>query len=286
MISGYLLLGKVDTWKKAAKRFLRIVSVLIVCAAAYAAWKVFWYSPETPISRIWQDTLHFYRVNPSNALWYLYAYLGILLMLPFLQKMAAAMSKKDYWVFFGISGFFVGLLPILGHYFEDASVNAYFELPLFGGYICMMMIGQYFARFGIRKSALGFIAAVLLFIGTVAFNVGATYLEYQKDASNYLFFDNRVFLPIVLGAACVFYMASFIRLPRRSGAVVSYIGGCTFGIYLVSDMAILSLDIIYQKLCLSMSVFPAMLLFEAAIFLIGLAVIAPIKWIPGIKKIL
>ena len=86
MISGYLLLNKVEDWKKTFSRVLRIIVVLLVCAVIYAIYNGLFISENGTFKSIVEDILLVYKKSPTNALWYLYAYIGILLMLPFLQK--------------------------------------------------------------------------------------------------------------------------------------------------------------------------------------------------------
>lgn len=151
MISGYLMLNKTDSWPKAFKRFLRIALVLISCAVVY---NIYFYFINHTVVSLWdmvKNILLVHKTSPSNALWYLYAYLGILLMMPFLQKMANAMSKTDYHIFFIFSGFFSGILPILCHYSDLFAFNDNLYIPLFSGYLMMLFIGSYFARFNIKK---------------------------------------------------------------------------------------------------------------------------------------
>ena len=66
------------------------------------------------------------------AYWYLYMYLGLLLMLPFLQKLFAAMQRQDFLLFFGISAFFIGFWPLVVEYTPMSVYNEQFTLPLFG----------------------------------------------------------------------------------------------------------------------------------------------------------
>ncbi len=286
MISGYLLLNKVENWKKIFSRIFRIIVVLLACAVVYAVYKAFSTSGEVVFKTIITDIISVYKNSPSNALWYLYAYLGILLMLPYLQKMTHLMTKRDYHIFFVVSGFIVGILPILKHYCNDIYLNSNLSLPLFSGYICLLFLGQYFSRFGIPKTKTGFCIAVILFVLMLSFNVIATYFEYQKSCSNYLFFDNRTFFPIVVQAICVFYLATFFDFGSKTGKVVSYIGSCTFGIYLISDLIINILNPYYIKLCVFIHPLLAVFLFELCVFAIGLVFTTALKKIPLAKKYL
>lgn len=286
MISGYLLLNNVDSWKKTFIRILRILAALLVCAVVYAAYNAFFESEQFVLDDMIAEILQVYKEIPSNALWYLYTYFGVLLMLPYLQKMAQSMTKTDYHIFFLISGFTVSLLPILEHYNSEITINEKIYLPLFSGYICLLFIGQYFSRFGIKKTIPGFCTAVLLFALMLGFNVTATYFEYQADSSDFLFFDNRLYLPIMVQAVCVFYLTSFFPFGPKMGRFISWVGSCTFGIYLMSDLIIDLLE--PHFIALQMVIHPlwAVLIYELCVFVIGLVVTAVLKIIPLVKKIL
>lgn len=286
MISGYLLLNKKDTWRKTFERILRIVIVLLFCAIVYAIYHAFVNYPNTSLIYVIKEIAAVYFISPTGALWYLYTYLGILLMLPFLQKIASLMDKKDYHIFFVISGLFFGIFPILNHYCKYLTFNSDFQLPLFSGYICMMFIGQYFARFDIKRSKPRFYSAVLLFIIMVAFNVIATYFEYSKSSSDYLFFDNRTFFPIVVESICVFYIASYLHCNKKIAGVLSYVGTCTFGIYLFSDMLIDLAAPLYTSLCTFIHPLFAVILYEIVVFSAGFVITAALRKIPSARKIL
>jgi len=285
MISGYLLLNKKDDLKKSLQRFSRIAVVLIVWGFIYAIYKSCYVNSDPSFLNIIQMALSTFRKSPTNALWYLYTYLGILLMLPFLQKMTSLMTKRDYHIFFIISITCYSVLPILTHYFPNFRLSSDFQLPLFGGYICMLLIGQYFSRFEIKKTKLRFFVSCLLFAIMVVFNVVATYFEYTKSDSKYLFFDNRTFFPILLQSVCVFYMASFVRFSKNFGKIISYIGSCTFGIYLISDMSIGFLKPFYLKAATYIHPIFAVVIFEIIVFAVGFVVVTLLKKIPLVKKV-
>jgi surface polysaccharide O-acyltransferase-like enzyme len=286
IISGYLLLSKIDSYKKCLQRILRIAAALVGFGLVYAVYHTYTLDPNPSFTGVAKRFLDVYITTPSNALWYLYTYLGILLMLPFLQKMVSLMTKRDYHVFFTVSVLFFSVLPILTHYNRRIAVNPNFQLPLFGGYICMLFIGQYFSKFGVKKTKSGFCIACVLFVAMVAFNVIATYFEYQKSSSGYLFFDNRTFLPILLQSVCVFYLVSFIKTPEKLAKIISYIGSCTFGIYLISDMSIGLLKPVFVWTSSYMHSFFAVIIFEICVFIVGLIAVALLKKIPFIKKVL
>lgn len=90
MITGANLLGKVDSYRKHTKRILRILLVGILFSFVYYLRYVY----------VSQESVHFveflkliYHNNITNAYWYLYMYLGILIMMPLLQRMSVYMKK-------------------------------------------------------------------------------------------------------------------------------------------------------------------------------------------------
>ncbi len=286
MISGYLLLDKVDTWKKALSRVFRIFVVLFSCAIIYSLYHNIYEESITSPAVIIKTILQFYQKTPSNAFWYLYVYIGLLLMLPFLQKMVQNMSRRDYHVFFIVSGGIYSVWPIFVHYFGALKYSNYFQFPLFTTYICMLLIGSYFKRFGLEKTKRGFWMAFVIFVSMVALNVVLTRFEYAKSGSGYLFFDDIKLLPIILESACCFYMCTFVKFRPKLSKFVTYIGSCTFGIYLISDMVISFTRPAYLSLCGYIHPFIAVLLFEAWVFLSGLLITMILKKVPVVKKYL
>lgn len=286
MISGYLLLGKTDSWKKTFKRISRIVLTLLCSAVVYGIYNELMSGVDFSALSLLRRICLVYTVHPTGALWYLYAYLGLLLMMPFLQKMNSLMEKKDYYIFFVVSGTFFGVIPILVHYIPAISYSNDFQIPLYTSYICMLFIGQYFAKYGIEKTKRRLCLAVLVFFVMILFNVGATYFEFYISSEGYLFFDNRSYFPIVTASICVFYIASCIRFSEKIAKPVSHIGSCTFGIYLMSDLLIATERPIYRFLQNIMHPIFAVIIFEVLIFITGTLITIVLKKIPVIRTLL
>ena len=94
MISGFTLLSKTDDIKKTFSRVLRIGLSLVVFSFVYEVYR--YVSGQQDSLSIKRFLLFIYEQHTTTAFWYLYAYLGLLVMLPFLQKLAHAMSKQDF----------------------------------------------------------------------------------------------------------------------------------------------------------------------------------------------
>ncbi|MBR2048723.1 MAG: acyltransferase [Oscillospiraceae bacterium] len=286
MITGYLLLGKIDPWPKAWVRIRRMVLVILGTGTVYWLVRGLLLEPDTQPGQILENLLSIYRVTPSNALWYLYNYLGMLLMMPFFQKLSAGMTRQDFHIYFGISALFFGILPILGHYYPNAVTNPHFGIPIFSGHICMLFLGQYFARFPLKPSKRGLSTACGIFLGMLAFNVTATWLEAGRNPEAYLFFDNRTYFPILAQSVCVFYAASCLDVGEGMTTVIRSLAAHTFPIYLLADLAMEALSPLYPWLTGIVHPLPAVACYTMLIFLVCLLIAIPLKWIPGLKRLL
>lgn len=286
IISGYLLLDRQDSYYTNFRRIMRMVIVLFFASLGYYIYFV-------SLGRIcssfsWAEFLGIIVKGPmTGAFWYLYLYIGLLIMLPFLQKLVKGMERKDFYVFFAISAVVYGIWPILEHYAPVLTLSKDLEIPLFASYVTMLMLGYYFKKYAVsRKNAK--IWSAVIFVVTIAFNVIATYSEYtyvSQDSNKYLFLDERTLFPIVLAACCVFYIFKDMKLRGFVGQVISLAGGCVFGIYLLSDFLIGYFQFVFDFFSRYMSPLLAVLIMEGWIFVLGFVVVYVMKKIPIIKEL-
>lgn len=288
MIMGALLLEKRDTPKKAASRVVRIVAVLLISSAlCYLYYGI----QGGNLSKL--NIVTFFQIisqaSMSNAFWYLYLYLGLLCLLPLLQRMTAALGKRALeWLLFMTIGV-MGALPLLSVAFPSFAIHPDFTAPLFSPYIGAVFCGYYIEHY-VPNTKKVFGISLSLFVGTVAAQVFATFGLYQRDPSFYLQLDDRTFLPIMISAACFYLMARYVfsRVPFPTWLLkgVNWLGGLTFGIYLLGDLGIALLGGVYLQLSQQLPTMAAMILWELAIFAVCTAIAAVLKLIPGLRKLL
>lgn len=285
MISGILLLGEVDSYKKNFQRIVRIILDIVIFSLVYYIRNC--YENKSSIS-----LFEFFKLISSrhitNAFWYLYLYLGILIMLPLLQRLAINMKKKDYQYLLVISVAFLGTMPILNHYFPNVEYHAMLSIPFLSEYVGIMFLGYYVHNYiDIQKKYV--LLSLILMIICVGFQVYATYIEYLKSPENYLFFDNRVFIPIIITSAAVLYLARWAESVIHSDLVwriIAFMGKMTFGIYLLSDLFIELYAGIHIELMFHMNILVALILYQIMVFGTGIIVTLLLKRIPFIKKII
>ena len=285
MISGYTMLDREDSYGKTAARFGRIVAGMAVFSCLYSLF--YWLDGTVAVNSPGDFVALAVSFLTADSYWYLHLYLGIVLMLPFLQKMAANMKQQDFHVFFLISGLFLGIWPVLVHYVPSMEYSEHFILPVFNSYIAMLLWGCYFRRY-IQSPGRGSILGLGLFVGMCLVNTGLTWLEYwNHPGTNYLFYDNRELLSVVLAAVGLFAFASGLRFGKRARGMVLRLGELTFGIYLVSDLLIVQLEPVYSGLVgFGVNPMAAMVVFELVVFFGGAAITLVLKKLPVLNKIL
>lgn len=284
MISGYTMLNQQDTNGKAFFRVFRYGCSLVFFSGIYFLFQ--YLAGEWPLS-----VTFFLRrlVNGqiTNAFWYMYLYLGILLMIPFLQKFVSVLKAKDFLILFFWSMLLRSVLPIMVHYIPETQISEHFVLPLFDSYTMLLLLGYYFRKY-CKPSKYWRLPCTVGYIASVILNVVLTYHEYiRNDGVDYLFFDNRVFIPILLGGFCLFALVSTVHLKETMQKIVIVVGKLTFGIYLFSDLIIDKLEFVYpQMIQHGIPVMPAMVIYEVVVFVTCAAITYILKKIPVLQKLL
>lgn len=283
MISGCTLLTKQDDIRKSFSRVLRTGLALVIFSFIYEIYR--FVSGQIPTLSIKRFLLFIYEQHTTTAYWYLYMYLGLLLMLPFLQKLFAAMQQLDFLLFFGISVFFVGFWPLVVEYTSMSAYNEQFSLPLFGSSITYLFWGGFLHKH-LKKNLPAWISLSLIAICTLICAVATNYAYVSTSAGRYLFLDDISLLPVIITSLSVFLLFRQIRFSDHSARIVHLIGSASFGIYLLSDLFIAILFPFCAFLRAHLPAFAAVTIYQAAIWLASLSCSLLLRRIPGLKKLL
>lgn len=292
MVSGAVLLGREDSYRKCFARFGRIAAALLVFSYLYFAHDAWvnhglWpraFRLDIFLRKVW-------TMDIADSFWYLYFYAGMVLTLPLLQRLSCAIKDRDAWYLIGMSLGLGAGWPLLAHFVPALALPAYFDVPLFS-----TMIGLFFAGWQLRKHEkpmhtmpclMGLLASVLL-------SVVLLHTEFARmnGAGKYwAFMDDRLrsSLLVVTGSVSFFL---FVRclfdrpLGERPARVWTELGGCAFGIYLLQQWVIEQTELrLFIPLCSTLTAFPAVVVWEIIVFVLCLAAAMILRRIPGIKKI-
>ena len=291
MISGACLLGKRDSYAKTGRRVLRTVLALVLASYLYFLWDA-WVN-----YGLWPRAVDFgalfgkiWRGEVTDGFWYLPLYLGLLLTLPLWQRMASAMEKRDYEYLMALT-FTVGAAwPLLSHYVPVLALPKYLDQLVPCAYLGLFFAGHYLVKYREPRRNSVLLAAVSLAL-SLAVCWALTRLEFDRvePGTVYWFMDERTApaLPVIAASLSLFWLARCIFGSRRSGWLLTELGGCAFGIYLLQDLLIAeSKNRLFLPLCEKLPAFGAALCWEVVVFAAALAGAWLLRRIPGMKRIL
>ena len=249
-VSGACLLYRQDTYRQVGLRIARMLAVLVLFSYAYylaALWQTHW-----DWRRVVDLPGFFYaiwRERITDSFWYLYFYIGLLLMLPLLQRLAANLQKKDLRYLLLCSFGIGGLWPLLVHYAPMLQFPQYTYAPLFSVFIGLFFAGHYLHFFASLTRRNDWLWGTLL-VGSLFVASALTRLEAARlpTGAKYWFMDDRMSpsITILLCAMSLMYFfrriqanrrISFVRRPAVKRFLLT-LGRCSFGVYLLQDLLI------------------------------------------------
>ena len=287
MISGALLLSRRDPFQTSLTRFgRRFVTFFVFSLGCYCFYALEGVVPGGFLPFL--DTFLAGGTGVTNAYWYMYLYLGLLLLMPLLQHMAAVFSDKEIrWLLFLSIGV-LGTLPLLG-IAASHSTSFFPQEAFFSTYIALLFAGLYLDR-SRRLRPRHIVIAGAVFVFLILFQTLATYYIYKRSPDWYLHLDNRCFITITLSSICLFLAGKvfFSRHPLsdRAGKRISGFSKLTFGIYLFSDPLIFLTRPFFNHCAAHVNLLLAALLWELLAFAAAALLTALLRMIPPVKRYL
>lgn len=207
LISGYF--GIRASWKGFARFTLYCLfySVAIYCIVAIGINKEW----------SWQGLGESFLVYTHTDLWFVPAYLGLYLIVPFLNKSIETLTCKQYSIWLGA---FVAFNLYAGWFWGGKfNPTGYTILHL----VMIYLIGRYIARFMPKIKHLGLYAT----IAWVA-SIGLILLNSLYDKSTVAFAYNSPF--VIMASVSFFMMFKSITITNN---VINYCASSAFAVYLV-----------------------------------------------------
>lgn len=289
MITGGLLLDKEDTPRQTLGRVLRVLVVFIPFSVFYYIFHQRRLGLPLSLRELFTSVL---SGSHAYSLWYLWLYMGLLCMLPILQKLAKALSRRQLEYLLLLSLGLNGLLPLVPLFSSSmGSTFLYFFQGLLGPYLGLVLLGYYLEHYVTigRKGCLLCAGGLLLLVAGLT--AAALLLYYRDPSANlYLALDDRTLLPVTASAACIYLCVRYLFTqhapgPRAERALCG-LGRLTFGIYLLGDLVITLSMGIYGALSGVMPALPAMVLWELFIFACCALITALLRLIPPLRRVL
>lgn len=288
MISGALLLNKEENIKTLyKKRIARIIIVIFVASFMQYLYKIrhdfTGFNMLTFIKTI-------YTKNITIPYWFLYSYLGFLILLPFLRNLVKNMRREHYYYLFAIYIIYKIIEPVIKQNF-NVDINVNLECVLLEINIICPILGHFCENtLDIRKISKKIVVfATIALVVILSVGVILTISEVERTGNGKV--------QIYLSYGCVFVaMYTYIlikrifykrQLPNWINNIIITIGGCSFGIYL---MEVNLRDIMFGKVMLKLTPFiktmPACIVSIVCMICMGTVITMILKKIPLCKKLL
>lgn len=294
MISGALLLNKEIHIKELMKnRILRFTLVVFLFSIIY----YIYYNAIQKNIDIWhiKNIVEFvksiYSNHITNAYWFLYSYIGILIMLPILKKMVSNFSKNDYYYLFIIYIVFQSVLPILEKVFGIEGMSQFIKKMFFNEIIIYFIMGHFIVNVNKMEkySKYKLFIAVFNIVLYIVLASGYTVFNLKKSGQYDLFFADTESIIRLIPCISLFYIVKHIfdkiNLNKKIESILIWISKCTLGVYLISDLIISLTEKEYQNISLYMHPMISMIIWQMVIFILGVIITSIMKNISGIKKL-
>lgn len=290
MISGALLLGKQESLRVLyTKRVLRMVIVLLLVSVP----NYLLLSKDTPRS-VFGFFRTIYTDTARTALWYLYAYICFLIMLPFLRAMAAHLKGKDYRYLLAVHIVLSVCLTVTDKFLFTEGHNPYISVaialeaaifyPLMGYYIENIAEQSSFHKRNYLLAGAASLAAILItcVVSQIYYHLNPGTLD---NAGYQTFFEMLICVP----AISLFFILKGTVVMSADGflkKLVIQLGSAVFGLYLIENFCRLLLSpVIIRTLKPVTGSFVAAIAVVMATMVTGFAIICALKNIPFVKKL-
>lgn len=245
MISGALLIGKEESYSTLLrKRVWRFLVVLF--AASGITYLIMGKEPRSVSAFIYS----FFRGEVNGSHWYLCAYLGFLLMLPFLRKIAKHLSGKDILYLVLLRVVFVSGLISLNFFFDcfglpPIVLSNKFSLPLaLSEFLFYPIVGYYLAdrlpmeRIGAKEIGICF---TVLIAGS-AFSAIITYIQGMRSSFSQDYLGLFNYTSPMAFFIIVRYFVDKIAIPEKLSKFFRAVSSVSIGIYLAEPLVVHSLS--------------------------------------------
>lgn len=287
MVSGSLLLQKEESIGAIYKKRISRIAIVLL------SFSTFYYVVQTArgkrsVFSLVDFVKNLLAGNIQESLWFLYLYLGILILLPVLRKLAAGLTEKEFLYFIGIQCVFCVVLPA---FCKTTGWSVRSELYCFNSYMFYFLSGHYWEN--VRKRTDGCFwrdCKTAALLGAAA--VGLNFVLIVESAHRTGAFDSSLLdlmVPVTAQSAFVLlcrWGERHLQERKRASHLIVLVGGCTFGIYLLEQETRTELLPVYLSLCICVPGAIACSCYVAGAFLLALFYAGILKRIPGIRKLL
>lgn len=290
MISGALLLGKSDTVRDTyRKRVLRMVLVLLIFSALQYLVKMIRGNIQPASAGDFFSKL--FSGEIQETYWFLYAYLGFMMVLPFMQKLAQNLDSAEYRYLMILKIAADVIIPLIyALTVIDLDDSWQGSIQFVTADVWYFLVGYYLAnriddncyrkKAAIRKIVLAFMAGILLPMCLVVID----YYTSGELKDDYLMMTTPVLAVTIFMA--VKYLVSIATCTQRWNKEVLFLGQLVFAVYLTEWFARALFLPLYKLLITKMFGVAACTIYIFCSLVLSFIFAGLLKKIPGLNKLI
>lgn len=274
MITGYIFLGikKDVTYKKIWGNVVKFLVSLFTVGLFYAVLERVFAQKTIGISTFLGAASDVFCGNLWDHMWYVYAIIGIYLILPVLSAFVSA-SKNNLYILTALCGLFNVILYEIS---KRGICTVGFNFP-FGGYCFYVLSGAVLHRIGekgIKKLFIPSVVALAATVGVLAYVIFGLKIEPVTDYN---------FFYVAVMSVSVFVICSALGGKLKEGRILKKVADTTWGIYLIHPFFIHLFVKLFKVSIAGYSQILAFPLVSLAVFAISAVTVFVLKKIPGLK---
>lgn len=235
MITGYLLIREGEGFSMSMRRARRLAITLIFWSAIYYTYRTFGNMTLTSV-------IDFIGMLTRNQifyhLWYLYAAIGFVIIIPVLSGFFYSYKKSEVIAFslIWLMALFFGLINI--QFNLGFNINWTFQTQLFSGLSVYLLLGRLLKEYKCTNRVIMIIAAILLIISVLTTAYITKLISPYGGPVNQLFYDNSSLFICISAISFMFLCMNARASNKILKNVVAVASPCTLGIYLIHPLLI------------------------------------------------
>ncbi|EMF9804941.1 acyltransferase family protein [Salmonella enterica] len=246
MITGSLLIREKTDLTNALKRAKRLLFILVSWSAIYYSYITYTGNSDFRLSVFLGMLI---RNQIFYHLWYLYAAIGFVLIIPILSAFYHSASRKDVIIFAAawMIFLFFGLINLQLNL--NININWSLQIQMFSSLSVYLLLGKLIKDSAIKADKVTIsIAVMLIVMCTISTSYITKLITPYGGPVNQLFYDNS---SLFIGLSAMSFMFLFMSVNVKSNIIIKIINlvsPCTLGIYLIHPIIIDTLRIfIFEK---------------------------------------
>ena len=287
MVTGTLLLSKEEDWKQIyQKRGLRIIKVIVLFTTIRYLYECIY--AKTHSFSFLELIEVILEGNLFVPYWFLYTYLSILFVLPFLKKIMHNLNEKEMHILVLLIFVFYVLRPVI-----SALLGLKLGVSFMWDISCCYCILGYYLEHVVATSVYtkkNMMFTILIIVGSIVFSYWLAVRE--RKVTGLITGEYNAILSMLI-AFCIFFVVKVIwgditkrKVHRLAEKCIIIGGNSSFGIYLIEDYLRESLSFIWDEMTPYVTMLPACAIWLMAVLVVGVIIVSLLKKIPGIKEIL